>query len=107
MLALAVVVAWKTEPGQRFVCLGKETVVETKKVVWPSRKETIQTTGAVFAFVVTMAVFLWVTDKTLEVGLYDWILGLEKIMSKRWSSFMPILGFEKWCSARPSGARCA
>jgi preprotein translocase subunit SecE len=35
----------------------------------------MQTTGIVFAFVVTMAIVLWVTDKTLEKVLYDLILG--------------------------------
>ena len=43
--------------------------------MWPSRKETVQTTGLVFAFVVIMAVFLWLTDKSLEWVLYDLILG--------------------------------
>ena len=51
---------------------------EVAKVAWPSRKETFQTTGIVFAFVVIMAVFLWVTDKTLEWALYDLILGWKK-----------------------------
>jgi preprotein translocase subunit SecE len=49
-----------------------------KKVVWPTRKETIQTTAAVFAFVVVMAVFLWLTDKGLEWLLYDLIMGWKK-----------------------------
>ena len=49
-----------------------------KKVVWPTRKETIQTTAAVFAFVVVMAVFLWVSDKALEWVLYEVILGWKK-----------------------------
>lgn len=71
-------VAWFTEPGQRFAVFGRETVVETKKVVWPSRKETVQTTGIVFAFVVVMAVFLWLTDKSLEWALYDLVLGWRK-----------------------------
>ena len=53
-----------------------------KKVVWPTRKETMQTTAAVFAFVVVMAVFLWVSDKTLEWVLYDLILGLEEDMTR-------------------------
>jgi hypothetical protein len=44
-LALAAVVAWKTEPGQRFFTFANEAVVEAKKVVWPTRKETMQTTG--------------------------------------------------------------
>jgi preprotein translocase subunit SecE len=68
----------KPRPGQRFAVFAGETVAETKKVVWPSRKETFQTTGIVFAFVVIMAVFLWVTDKTLEWALYDLILGWKK-----------------------------
>lgn len=68
-------VAWFTEPGQRFFAFSRESWTETKKVVWPSRKETVQTTGAVFAFVVIMAVFLWLTDKSLEWVFYDLILG--------------------------------
>ncbi len=67
--------AWFTEPGQRFFGFAQESVAETKKVVWPNRKETVQTTGVVFAFVVVMAIFLWLTDKSLEWVLYDLILG--------------------------------
>ena len=70
--------AWFTEPGQRFFDFSQEAVVETKKVVWPSRKETMQTTGIVFAFVLVMAIVLWLTDKTLEFVLYDLILGWKK-----------------------------
>ena len=76
-LALAIAVAWKTEPGQRFL-FANEAVIEAKKVVWPSRKETMQTTGAVFAFVVVMALFLYLTDKSLEWVLYDLVLGWKK-----------------------------
>ena len=71
-------VAWFTVPGQRFFDFSQEAVVETKKVVWPSRKETMQTTGIVFAFVLVMAIVLWLTDKTLEFVLYDLILGWKK-----------------------------
>jgi preprotein translocase subunit SecE len=77
-LAAGVAVAWFTEPGQRFVVLGQESVAEAKKVVWPSRKETMQTTGIVFAFVLVMAVMLWITDKSLEWVLYDLVLGWKK-----------------------------
>jgi preprotein translocase subunit SecE len=77
-VALCAAVAWKTESGQRFAVFANETVAETKKVAWPSRKETFQTTGIVFAFVVIMALFLWVTDKSLEWALYDLILGWKK-----------------------------
>ena len=71
-------VAWFSAQGQQFFAFARESVTETKKVVWPSRKESLQTTGVVFAFVVVMALFLWVTDKTLEVLLYDVILGWKK-----------------------------
>ena len=47
-------------------------------MVWPTRKESLQMTGYVFAFVVLMALFLWFTDKTLEWVLYDLILGWRK-----------------------------
>ena len=56
----------------------RDTYNELKKVVWPTRKETVQTTAAVFAFVVVMAVFLWLSDKTLEWVLYDVVLGWKK-----------------------------
>ena len=72
--AAAAVVAWLSEPGRQFIGFAGESWGEVKKVVWPTRKETIQTTAAVFAFVVVMAVFLWITDKILEWGVYDLLL---------------------------------
>ena len=77
-VALAAGVAAKTEPGLRFFVFAQEAVTETKKVVWPTRKETVQMTGAVFAFVVVMAVFLYLADKSLEWALYDLVLGWKK-----------------------------
>ena len=71
-------VAWFTAPGQQFFLFAKESVTETKKVAWPTRKESMQTAGVVFAFVVVMAVFLWISDKSLEYLLYDLILGWKK-----------------------------
>lgn len=77
-VAAAAGVLWKTEPGARFIIFAQEAVAEAKKVVWPTRKETLQTTGVVFAFVLIMAIFLWVTDKSLEWFLYDVVLGWKK-----------------------------
>jgi preprotein translocase subunit SecE len=74
-LLLAVVFAWTSQMGRDFVGFARESVRETKKVVWPSRKEATQITGVVFGFVVVMAIFLWGTDKLLEVVLYSLILG--------------------------------
>lgn len=67
-----------SESGREFVAFSRDAWREVKKVVWPSRKETLQMTGYVFAFVVVMALFLWLTDKTLEWVLYDLILGWRK-----------------------------
>ena len=72
-------VAWQTAQGQRFFAFGKDAWTETKKVAWPTRKETVQTTGIIFAFVVIMALFLWIADKSLEWALYDLVLGWKKI----------------------------
>ena len=77
-VAAGVALAWMSAPGREFVVFAREAVIEVKKVVWPTRKETMQTTGAVFAFVVVMAFYLWVSDKTLEWVLYDLILGWKK-----------------------------
>jgi preprotein translocase subunit SecE len=74
-LVLAVVVFLTSESGKRLVAFGRDSWREVKKVVWPSRKETLQTTAFVFAFAVVMALFLWLTDKTLEWVLYDLVLG--------------------------------
>ena len=52
-------------PGRSFVIYARESIDEAKRVVWPTRKETLQTTGVVFAFVVVMAVFLWLVDAGL------------------------------------------
>ena len=77
-IVAGIAAAWTSVPGQEFLAFAREALVEVKKVVWPTRKETIQTTAAVFAFVVVMAVFLWVSDKALEWVLYEVILGWKK-----------------------------
>ena len=77
-LAAAAAVFLISEPGKQFVGFAKDSWKEVKKVVWPSRKETMQMTLYVFAFVVVMALFLWLTDKTVEWVLYDLILGWRK-----------------------------
>ena len=74
-LLLAIALAWSSTQGREFLSFAKEAMRETKKVVWPTRKEAMQITGIVFVFVLVMAIFLWGTDKLLEVLLYDVILG--------------------------------
>ena len=77
-IVAAVVVFFTAETGRQLVAFGRDAVRETKKVVWPERKEALQITLYVFAFVVVMALFLWLTDKTLEWVFYDLILGWKK-----------------------------
>ncbi len=77
-IAVGAGIAWFSGPGQRFFAFAKDSWAETQRVVWPTRKETVQMTLTVFAFVVVMALFLWLVDKTLEWALYDLLLGWKK-----------------------------
>ena len=74
-LVIAVGVFLTSEYGKQFVAFGRDSVREVRKVVWPERKEAIQMTLYVFAFVVVMSIFLWLTDKALEWIFYDLLLG--------------------------------
>jgi preprotein translocase subunit SecE len=78
LLVAALATFFTAEPGKQLVAFGRDSWREVQKVVWPSRKEALQMTGYVFAFVVVMALFLWLTDKTLEWVLYDLILGWKR-----------------------------
>ena len=64
-LGLAAVVAYLTVPGKAFYAFSQESVAEARKVVWPTRKETVQMTGIVILFVLVMAIFLWLVDSGL------------------------------------------
>ena len=75
LVGAAVALFFTSESGKQLIAFGRDAVRETKKVVWPTRKEALQMTGYVFAFVFVMALFMWITDKTLEWLLYDLILG--------------------------------
>ena len=78
LLAAAVATFFTSEQGKQLIAYGRDSVREVKKVVWPTRKEALQMTGYVFAFVFVMALFLFLTDKTLEWLLYDLILGWKR-----------------------------
>jgi preprotein translocase subunit SecE len=77
-LVAAIVVFLSSELGKQFLAFGRDSWREVKKVVWPSRKEAMQMTAYVFAFVVVMAMFLWLTDKALEWVFYDLLLGWKR-----------------------------
>ncbi|MEI6116957.1 MAG: preprotein translocase subunit SecE, partial [Burkholderiales bacterium] len=69
------VIVWFTEPGRRTVAFAHESYNEVRRVVWPTRKETMQMTGIVFAFVAIMGLFLWILDKFVEWALFSVLLG--------------------------------
>jgi preprotein translocase subunit SecE len=78
LLAVAAAVFFVSEHGKQLIAYGRDSVREVRKVVWPTRKEAGQMTLYVFAFVFVMALFLWVTDKTVEWVLYDLLLGWKR-----------------------------
>jgi preprotein translocase subunit SecE len=77
LLAAAVGVFFTAEPGKQLIASAASRCAKSK-VVWPTRKESMQMTGYVIAFVFVMALFMWLTDKTLEWVLYDLILGWKR-----------------------------
>ena len=66
-LIIPIVIVAATDQGKQFYVFSKDSIEEAKKVVWPNKKETFQTAGAVFAFVSVMAIFLWLVDAGLMV----------------------------------------
>src|SRR5690606_35616827 len=58
LLVGAAIAAW-SEPGRIFFAFSRDSWNETRRVVWPSRKETVRMTTTVFVFVIIMAIFLW------------------------------------------------
>ena len=78
LIGVAAAVFFTSEPGRQLIAYGRDSAKEVRKVVWPTRQEALQMTGYVFAFVVVMALFLWLTDKTLEWVFYDLLLGWKR-----------------------------
>lgn len=77
-LVASIAIFFTAQAGRDLWAFGRDAWREVGKVVWPARKESIQMTAYVFAFVVVMALFLWLTDKTLEWVIFDLILGWRK-----------------------------
>lgn len=74
-LVAGVAIVFISEPGKRLVGFSKESYREVRKVVWPTRKETAQTTMIVFVFMLVMAIFLWSADKLIEWVIFSLVLG--------------------------------
>jgi len=61
-IVVAIAIAWTTTQGHAAIEFSREAVAEARRVVWPTRKETVQMTLTVFALVVVVGLFLWVVD---------------------------------------------
>ena len=64
-LAVAVAVVWTTQIGQRTRHFMGTSRTEVRKVVWPTRQETLQTTLAVIVMVIIVGIILWLMDMAL------------------------------------------
>ena len=69
VFVIAITVFVKSEQGDRFVHFLKETRIELRKVVWPTRQETIKTTGIIMVAVIIIAIFLWIVDAFFTWGV--------------------------------------
>ncbi|MCP4232410.1 MAG: preprotein translocase subunit SecE, partial [Aestuariibacter sp.] len=67
--AAAIFVVSTTDIGRRSLGFVKDARVEVRKVVWPTRQETLQTTLAVLVMVVIVAIMLWAIDSLLGFGV--------------------------------------
>ena len=59
----------KSSQGDRFLHFLRETRIELRKVVWPTREETAKTTGIIMIAVVVVAIFLWIIDAFFTWGV--------------------------------------
>jgi len=66
-----------SQPGASLIEFSKGSRTELRKMVWPSRQETIQTTMIVLVLVVIVAIFLWLVDMAVFEIIYDWLLGVD------------------------------
>ncbi len=74
-IALAVILIAFSADGKRFIAYSKDSWLEVKKVVWPTRQESTRMTLVVFGFVLIMALFLWLIDKLVEWLVFSIFLG--------------------------------
>ncbi len=75
-LIAAVAVALTSTPGQNAWEFAKSARVEFRRIVWPNRKDTVQTTLIVIVMVVLIGLFLWMLDTISFWAIYDLFLQL-------------------------------
>ncbi|MDG2395489.1 preprotein translocase subunit SecE [Candidatus Thioglobus sp.] len=70
-LVIAGLIYFRTPQGKRLSTFIKETKIELRKVVWPTRDETVKTTGMIMVAVIIVAIFLWIVD-----SFFSWMVQL-------------------------------
>ncbi len=70
-LVIAGLIFFKSSQGKRLSTFINETKIELRKVVWPTRDETVKTTGMIMVAVVIVAIFLWIVD-----AFFSWMVQL-------------------------------
>ena len=70
-LIIAGLIFFKSPQGKRLSTFINETKIELRKVVWPTRDETVKTTGMIIVAVVIVAIFLWIVD-----AFFSWMVQL-------------------------------
>jgi preprotein translocase subunit SecE len=64
-VAVALGIVYTTQLGQSVIGFGRESRAEVRKVVWPTRQETVQTTLMVIVAVIILGILLWLIDMVL------------------------------------------
>jgi preprotein translocase subunit SecE len=67
--AVAIAISSTTALGQNLIGFGREARMEVRKVVWPTRQETVQTTFMVIVAVIIIGIFLWLIDMVLAEAI--------------------------------------
>ena len=68
-IVAAALVFTQSLQGEKFIHFARETRIELRKVVWPTREETIKTTGMIMIAVVIVSIFLWIVDAFFTWGV--------------------------------------
>ena len=69
MTGVAIAISSTTNLGQNLIGFGREARMEVRKVVWPTRQETVQTTLMVIVAVIVIGIFLWLIDMLLAEAI--------------------------------------
>ena len=68
-IVAALALVFFSQAGRMFSVFVREAGIELRKVVWPTKQETLQSVGVVFLFLLAMTFFLWFVDLIINFAL--------------------------------------